>query len=140
MEGVLCHVHCTDIPQDREDYNSKVVLFVGVQVAYMGTDSDLVDAVVVDAVVVVAANGMHYSEVVVLVDGDSYYHGAVLGAQKNFHGVQEDGKVRQVVEAAVEAAVAADASGLDALHTQKYRAVEAGMEPHKDPCCLDYLQ
>lgn len=133
MEGVLCHVHCTDIPQDREDYNSKVVFFVGVQVAYMGTDSDLVDAVVV------AANGMHYSEVVVLVDGDSYFHGAVLGAQKNFHGVQEDGKARQVVEA-VEAAVAADASDLDALHTQKYRAVEAGMEPHQDPCCLDYLQ
>lgn len=134
MEGVLCHVHCTDIPQDREDYNSKVVFFVGVQVAYMGTDSDLVDAVVV------AANGMHYSEVVVLVDGDSYFHGAVLGAQKNFHGVQEDGKVRRVVEAAVEAAVAADASDLDALHIQKYRAVEAGMEPHQDPCCLDYLQ
>ena len=61
MQGVLCHVHCTDIPQDRESYSSKVVLFVGVQVAYMGTDledlvdgEDLVDAVVVDA------NGMHY--------------------------------------------------------------------------------
>lgn len=139
MEGVLCHVHCTDIPQDREDYNSKVVVFfVGVQVAYTGIDSDLVDAVVV------AANGMHYSEVVVVVvvvvDGDSYFHGAVLGAQKNFHGAQEDGKVRQVVEAVVEAAVAADASDLDALHIQKYRVEEAGMEPHKDPCCLDYLQ
>jgi hypothetical protein len=55
MDGVLCHVHCTDIPRDRENYNSKVVFFDGVQVAYMGTDlEDLVDAVVVDA------NGMHY--------------------------------------------------------------------------------
>jgi hypothetical protein len=55
MDGVLCHVHCTDIPRDRENYNSKVVFFDGVRVAYMGTDlEDLVDAVVVDA------NGMHY--------------------------------------------------------------------------------
>jgi hypothetical protein len=55
MDGVLCHVHCTDIPRDRENYNSKVVVYDGAQVAYMGTDSeDLVDAVVV------AANGTHY--------------------------------------------------------------------------------
>ena len=54
MHGVLCHVHYTGISQDRNYYNSKVVVFVGVQVAYMGTDLELVDGVVV------AANGMHY--------------------------------------------------------------------------------
>jgi hypothetical protein len=75
-----------------------------------------------------------------MVDGDSYFHGAVLGGQKNFHGVQEDGIVRWVVEVVVEAAVVAEVFDLYALYIQKDRAPEAEMEPHKDPCCLDCLQ
>ena len=70
-----------------------------------------------------------------MVDGDNYFHGEVLGGQKNFHGVQEDGMVQRVVEAAV----AAEVFDLYALHIQNYRAPEAETEPHKDPCCLDCL-
>jgi multimeric flavodoxin WrbA len=78
--------------------------------------------------------------VVLMVDGDSYFHGAVLGGQKNAHGAQEDGMVRRVVEEVAEAVVAAEVFDLYDLHIQKYRALEAETEPHKHPCCLDCLQ
>jgi hypothetical protein len=78
--------------------------------------------------------------VVLMVDGESYFHGAVLVGQKNFHVVQEDGIVGRVVEEVVEAAVAVEVFDLYALHIQKYRAPEAEAEPHKDPCCLDCLE
>lgn len=72
----------------------------------MGTGLELVD------VEVVAANGMHYSVVVLMVVGDNYFHGVVLDAQ-NFHGVREDGMVQQEVEAAV----VVELLDLNALHT-----------------------
>ena len=74
-----------------------------------------------------------------MVVGDSYFHDVVLGAQQNFHVVQEDEMVQWAVEV-VEAAVAAEVSDLYALHIQKYRVLEAAMELHKDPCCPRCLQ
>lgn len=48
----------------------------------MGTDSDLVG-------VVVAANGIHYSAVVLVVDGDSYFHDVALRAHISCHEDQK---------------------------------------------------
>jgi len=48
----------------------------------MGTDSDLVG-------VAVAVNGIHYSPVVLVVDGDSYFHDVALRAHVSCHGAQK---------------------------------------------------
>jgi hypothetical protein len=52
IHDALCHVHYTDISQDRDHYSSKVVLSVQVQVD-METGLEQVDGVV-------AVNGMNY--------------------------------------------------------------------------------